>query len=210
GADQTAFDIAEDLYQGALFFGTVPQLVQQIVTHAQAFRGQDPGVQAQGISEGLGDKLLKSMFSVVVVAGLVCSIYAISDWDSLPPDQQAAACVNLAAAIFAYGQAVPDIINTAAWATKGLADLMRPAAASPAVMDALAATQTTLLIQRDAQTTTFFGWLAPRFDSATRELKTAGTQVAAFFKIKIVANFIKGISALFAAAAFAISVWTLV
>jgi hypothetical protein len=38
----------------------------------------------------------------------------------------------------------------------------------------------------------------------------AGTQVANFFKIEVVANIVKGISVVLAAAAFAVSVWTLV
>jgi hypothetical protein len=210
GADQTAFDIAEDLYQGSVAFGGVPQLVQQITTQAQAFQGQDPGVQAQGISQALNGKLAKSLFSLVLAAGLVCSILALTNWDSLPPDQQATAVVNIASVIYNIGQAVPDIINATEWATAALAAQLQPAMAAPAVMNALEATEETLLIPRPQLTTGFFGWLATKFNSATRSINYAGTRVAALFANRAFQIIMKGVSALLAAAAFAISVWTLV
>jgi hypothetical protein len=210
GADQTAFDIAEDLYQGSVALGSVPQMVQQIIALAQPYSGQDPGVQAQGILQGLNGKLAKSLFSLVLVAGIVASIYAITNWDSLPPDQQAVVVVNLAAVIYNVGMAVPDIINAAEWATAGLAAQLQPAMASAGVMNALEATEETLLIPRPQLTTGFFGWLSTKFNSATKSINYAGTRVAALFANRAFQIIMKGVSALLAAAAFAISVWTLV
>jgi hypothetical protein len=210
GADQTAFDIAEDLYQATVAFGPAPQLAQKIVAAAQTLSGQPMGQQAQGLVEALNGKGAKCMFSVLLACGLVCSIYALTNWDSLPPDQQATAVVNLVGVVYGIGQAVPDIIDITAWATEGLAAKLQPAMAEPAVLELLEVTEQSLLISGPKLPTTFFGWLAPRFDSLTKTLNSAGTKVAAFFKIEIVANIIKVASAVLAAAGFAISVWTLV
>jgi hypothetical protein len=205
GADQTAFDIGYDLDQAVVNFGGLAGLVQQIIAQGKQVVGQDLAVQATTIAGALSGKIGKSVFSVLLAAGIVATIYALTNWDSLPPDEQAATVVNVAAVIYTVGQVVPDIINAAEWATAAFAAKLQPAMATAAVM-----TEMSELMPRPQLTTGFFGWLATKFNSATKSINYAGTRVAALFAKEPFQNMMKGVTALLAAAAFAISVWTFV
>jgi hypothetical protein len=205
GADQTAFDIGYDLDQAVVNFGGLAGLVQQIIAQGKQVVGQDLMVQATTIAGALSGKIGMSVFSVLLAAGIVATILALTNWDSLPPDQQAATVANVAAVIYTVGQVVPDIINATEWATAAFAATLRPAMATAGVM-----TEMSELLPRPQLTTGFFGWLATKFDSATKSINYAGTRVAALFATKGYQIFMNGVSALLAAAAFAISIWTFV
>jgi hypothetical protein len=82
GPDQIAYDIAEDLFQGTQALGSAAQLAQEIIKQLQANQGEGLGEIAQRLQQALSGKVGKSIFSVLLVIGIVVSILALTNWDS--------------------------------------------------------------------------------------------------------------------------------
>jgi len=115
------------------------------------------------------------------------------------------ALLNLGTVVYSIGTMAPDIVNASAWATEALSQAVTNALTA-AVNDV--ATEATSLLARPSLITRFFQWLQPLAQGGANQLNLAGAKISSFFKNA--ATFIKGITGVFAAAAFAISVWSLV
>jgi hypothetical protein len=210
GPAQTAFDIAEELYEASLSLGSSANLATLIYTNLQKKPGISLGQQAEAVAEATSGQvtLSKSLYSVFLAAGVVMSILALADWDDLESDQQAAAMTSLAGVIYNVGTIAPDILTRAAWVTSKLNTEIQLALDARNTFELLELTQLRSGLPRPTLFTRFLTWLKPLGQTGQNAFNTAGTSVGRFFKAY--PRIINGLGAVISAAALGISIWSLV
>jgi hypothetical protein len=210
GPDQTAFDIAEELYEASQTLGNSANLAKLIYTNLQKNPGISLGEQAEEVAAASSTQvtLSKSLYSVFLAAGLVMSIYALANWDELEQDEQAAAMTNLAGVIYSVGANAPDILTGAAWVTSKLNTEIELALEARNTIELVEVFQLRAGLPRPTLFTRFLTWLKPLGQSGQNAFNTAGTRIGTFFKAY--PRILNGLGAVISAAALGISIWSLV
>lgn len=204
-----AFDIAEEIYYASQAAGSLGQLGTQFWTTLRTAQGAGMAEQARAIAQG-PSRLTRSAYTILLALGLIASIYALTNWDSLPAATQAAAVVNLAGVVYSVIVILPDISQLAAYTASVFASRCQQALTASEALGGLEALENTLLIARPTLTQKLFEWLSSKFSSATRTLSLTGTRIATLFGTTKAQVVIRGVGGVFAAASFAVSVWILV